>query len=178
MAMNPVGILVIEFHDLCSSMDCIRPTVHCSQFLASNVVVIVIELEHFALAFVVDVRHLSRSSQRIVLALELNRQPLIPMATAPPTIAVYCNRPVNQAIDISSVLVDIDSYRSFDAFQGTLMLEWMHHNWLVVWEWYLNSPYLCRAIRLDESAHHSVNDVDLLATVIVLSYSVAHNELD
>lgn len=134
MVANLVDRLAIGFHGLCSSTDCIRPIGRCNRWAACHraivaVIGIVVAVERFAVAFVAIGCHWSSSSNRIALASGSNR----PMTTAmePPTIVVYYNRPANRATDTSWALVGIDSCRWFDAYQGTSMLEWLHHSCLV-----------------------------------------------
>lgn len=125
MVTSPAGILAIKFHDLCWSMDCIQPIVHCMQQLFACHA-LPIDFAVVAVAFVVNENHLNSSSMKIVPALGSNRQQMR-TATAQPTtvaVAVYYNRPVNRAIGISLAHAGIDSDRSFDACPMTLTLEW------------------------------------------------------
>lgn len=96
-------------------------------FACHAVAIEIVALARIVVAFAVV--RLSTSWQ-IVLALESNRPMPMMMMTAGerPAIAVNCNRPANRAIGISLGRVDIDSYRPFDAYRVTLMLEWPCHS--------------------------------------------------
>lgn len=164
MASDSVGTLGTGSRDLCWSTDYIRPIGHCKRAGRGRRWLACHAIEPPIVGIVASIDHRwSSSSNNALVWVSTEHWMRQTMGRVRPAFAVDCSRPVHRSIDISSVIVDIEPYRPFDAYRATWSLGYQLRMCLVVSTECSSSPCSGQTHAIDRRIGH---DDGSLATAI------------